>query len=69
MFMCSLISREQIHQFAPNLACLFLETIFFFFEKVKTPEKPSSCRVLVRVVPVAQKLCMIEQQCQDQSLF
>jgi hypothetical protein len=41
----------------------------FFFEKVKTPEKLSSCRVLVRVVPVAQKLCMIEQQCQDQSLF
>jgi hypothetical protein len=47
MYVCSLMAREWIHQFVPNLF--------------------SWVWVLVRVVPVARKLSVLEEWCQDQS--
>jgi hypothetical protein len=64
MCVCSLIAREWIHQFAPNLACFFLDTRK---RKVKILERVSWLRVLVRVVPVAWKLSTTEEWCQDQN--
>jgi hypothetical protein len=66
VFGCSLLTRERMNRFAPNVACLFLET------RKKTQQDQNSgklswVRVLVRAVPVARKLSTIEELCRDQS--
>jgi hypothetical protein len=63
---CSVLTRERINRFAPNLACLFLKTRNKT-QKGQNSGKMSRVRVPVRAVPVARKLSTTEERRQDQS--
>jgi hypothetical protein len=54
MCVCSLTAGERTYRFAPNLACLFLETRRYF-RKVKTTKKLSWVRNPVTVVSVSKQ--------------
>jgi hypothetical protein len=67
VYVCSLIGREGINQFAPTVACLPLETRKRFQKGKNSEKKVPWVRVPVRVVSVARKLRTIEERRQDQS--
>jgi hypothetical protein len=62
----SLIARERINRFAPDLTCLVLETRKRF-QKGQNSEKVSLVRKPERLVSVSWKLCTIEEHRQEQS--
>jgi hypothetical protein len=68
MFLYSLIAREGINRFAPNLVYLFLETRKRIQEG-QNSGKMSRVRFPVRAVPLARKISTIEERRQDQSCF
>jgi hypothetical protein len=66
LYVCSLIAREWINQFAPNLARLFPES------RKRTQEAQNSgnvswVRFPVQMASAARKLSKIEERCPDQS--
>jgi hypothetical protein len=66
VYVRTLIAWKLIHHFAPNLACLFLETRKRFSCGQKS-ENVSLVRLPVRVVSVARELSMIQERRQDKN--
>jgi hypothetical protein len=63
---CFLVTRESIHQFAPHVPCLCIETSKRFYTG-QNSEKVNRVRVPVMDFSVVRKLSTIKGRCQDES--